>query len=87
MGTKSRIAVYSLVLGIVSFLNLLGVEKALVAIIAGWIGLVEIREEEKTGRGFAYAGIILGSLYIVVLTVLAVVKGPELLQMLKGMKG
>ena len=73
--------------GIVCFLNLLGLEKAIVAIIAGWLGLKEIEREEKSGRGFAYAGIILGILYIVVLSVLAIVKGPALIEMLKHMKG
>lgn len=87
MGSKSRIAVMAMVMGIVCFLNLLGIEKAAVAIVAGWLGLKETESEAKPGKWFAIAGIVLGSLYIVTIAVLLIFKGPEFIQMIQRMKG
>ena len=86
MGSKSKIAVIAMVIGIVSFLNLLNIEKAILAIVAGWIGLKEIKDEAKTGKGFAIAGIVLGSLYIVTITLVLIFKGPEFMQMIQKMR-
>jgi len=79
---RSRFAVFALVAGIVSFLNLLGLEKALLAIFMGVFALKELAAEGKGGRNFAVAGIVLGCVYIVTLTVIAIIKGPELISML-----
>jgi len=86
MGSKSKVAVLALVGGIACFLNLLGIEKAAFAITAGWLALKEIELEGKTGRNLAYAGIILGFLYIVVITLLLIFKGPEFISMIQSMK-
>ena len=86
MGSKSKIAVMAMVVGIVCFLNLAGIEKAILAIVAGWFGLKETENEAKAGKGFAIAGIVLGSLYIVTITVLLIFKGPEFIQMIHRMK-
>ncbi|PKL93017.1 MAG: hypothetical protein CVV21_01340 [Candidatus Goldiibacteriota bacterium HGW-Goldbacteria-1] len=80
--SRSRFAVFALVAGIVSFLNLLGLEKALLAIFMGVFALKEVAAENKGGKNFAVAGIVLGCAYIVTLTVIAILKGPELIQML-----
>jgi len=87
MGSKSKIAVMALVLGIVCFLNLLGIEKAIAAIIAGWLGLKETEIEGKSGKRLAMTGIVLGSLYIVTITVLLILKGPEFIGMISRMSG
>ncbi len=87
MGTKSKVAVASLIVGIACFLNLLGIEKALAAITLGWMGLKEVSAEEKAGKGFAYAGIILGCLYIVTLTVLLIIWGPQFIEHVKALAG
>lgn len=87
MGSKSRIAIMAMAIGIACFLNLLGLEKVILAIAAGWLGLKETENEAKAGRGFAIAGIVLGSLYIVTITVLLILKGPEFIQMIQRMKG
>ena len=87
MGNKSKVAIASLVLGGVCFLNLLGLEKAIAAIVLGTMGLKEIDTEEKTGKAFAYAGIILGCLYIVVLTVLLILYGPKFIEHIKALAG
>ena len=87
MGNKSKVAVLALVGGIACFLNLLGIEKAAFAITAGWLALKEIDAEGKTGKNFAYAGIILGFLYIVVITLLLIFKGPEFISIIQSLKG
>ncbi len=87
MNNKSKIAVLSLVIGILSFVHFFGIEKAVIAIIAGWLGLREIFYEGKSGKKFAYAGIILGTAYIIVIAVIAVVKWPELLKSIKMIGG
>ena len=87
MGNKSKVAVLALVGGIACFINLFGIEKAALAITAGWLALKEIDLEAKTGRYLAYAGIILGFLYIVVITILIIVKGPEFITMIQNLKG
>ena len=87
MGNKSKAAILALVGGIACFLNLLGVEKAVFTITAGWLALKEIDSEGKTGKNLAYAGIILGFLYFVVITLLLIFKGPEFITMIQSMKG
>jgi hypothetical protein len=68
--TTSGLAIASLILGIISFIPLLGVLPALVAIILGTIGLVKIKNNHNLqGKGMAIAGIVLGSLGIL-LTIL-----------------
>lgn len=87
MENKSKVAVLALASGIACFLNLFGIEKAALAITAGWLAIKEIDSEAKTGKYLAYAGIILGFLYIVVITILIIVKGPEFITMIQNLKG
>jgi hypothetical protein len=87
MGSKSKVAVMAMVLGIACFLNLLGIEKAIVAIVAGWMGLKETENEAKAGKRLAIAGIALGSLYIVTISVLLILYGPQFMEHLKMMSG
>jgi len=87
MGNKSKTALLSLVIGITCFLNVLNLDKAVIAILLGLFGLKEIELEAREGKGFAYAGIVLGCLYIVVLTVLLIVYGPQFIQHIKMMSG
>jgi len=87
MGTKSKVAVAGLVMGIASFVNLLGIEKAAAAIVFGWLGLQEAEAEQKAGKRLAYAGIILGSAYIVTVTVLLILYGPQFIEHVKMMSG
>ena len=87
MGTKSKVAIGSLIVGIACFLNLLGIEKALAAITLGWMGLKEAGSEGKNGKGFAYAGIILGAAYIITIAVLLIFYGPQFIERIKMMAG
>jgi len=82
MNQKSKLAIVSLVLGICSFIQLLGIEKAVLAIVFGNLALKEINQAQLTGKKNAYAGIILGSIYILVVVVMIFIKGPYLVSFL-----
>lgn len=86
MGDKSKVAIASLAMGIACFLNLFGIEKALAAIVFGWLGLKEVEAEQKAGKKLAYAGMILGTAYIVTITVLLIIYGPEFMEHIKKLK-
>ena len=86
MKGTSRIAVLSLVAGILCFVQLLGIEKALMAVIFGTVALKDVRDNQTGGKQYAYAAIGLGSLYILVLAVIAVVKGPSILSLIGKMR-
>ena len=83
---KSKLAIASFVLGAVSFIQLFGLEKALVAIIFGAVSIKEIATTKVPGRNYAYAGIILGSLYVLVLTIILVIKGPQMISLLMKLR-
>jgi hypothetical protein len=63
---KSGLAIASLVLGIVSFIPLVGVLLGILAIIFGIVSFSKIKKENLGGRGFAIAGIILGILGLLI---------------------
>jgi hypothetical protein len=85
---KSKLAIASFVLGLVSFVHLFGLEKAVLAVVFGAISLKEITDgQQLNGKKYAYAAIILGSLYILIILILAVVKGPEMFKLLGKMGG
>ncbi|MDO8734074.1 MAG: DUF4190 domain-containing protein [Elusimicrobiota bacterium] len=84
---KNKLAVAGFVLGLVSFVQLFGLEKAVLAVIFGAISLKEITSgQQLNGKKYAYAAIILGSVYILIILVLAVVKGPEIFKLLGKMR-
>lgn len=64
---RSSFAIASIAIGICAFIQLLGAEKAILAIIFGVLALREIKEKELTGKYLAIAGIILGIIYIILL--------------------
>ncbi len=85
--TKSKLAIASFILGIVSFIQLLGLEKALLAIIFGAVALRELSEvQELKGKNYAYAGIIFGSLYILILGIITIVKWPQIFELISKLK-
>jgi len=65
---KHPYAIVSLVLGISSFLPLplLNLDKALMAVIFGFLALRQIdkSDEAYSGQGLVYAGLALGGIYI-----------------------
>ena len=85
---KSKLAIASFVLGLVSFVQLFGLEKAVLAVVFGAISLKEITDgQQLNGKKYAYAAIILGSAYILIILILTVVKGPEMFKLLGKMRG
>jgi len=73
LGQKYAFATASLILGICSYVNLLGLEKPILAIIFGWLAL-----RTKPGpplnehRSWAKAGVTLGTIILIVLPVLII---------------
>jgi len=80
---KTKIAVLVFISGILSFVHLFGIEKALFTIIFGSILISENKKNAEPPPKLAITGIILGFIYIVVLLIIAIIKGPELLDVLK----
>ena len=73
LGQKYAFATASLILGIFSFINLLGLEKPILAIIFGWLALRATPEPRLTEhRVWAKTGVVLGSIVLVVLPTLIV---------------
>lgn len=67
---KYGLAVASFILGLVSFVPLLGVLTGIVAIVLGAISSAKIKKEQLGGKRLAIAGIILGILGIIFTIVL-----------------
>ncbi len=85
--TKSKLALASFILGIFTFIHLLGLEKALLSIIFGSIALKELfKSEELKGKSYAYAGIILGFLYVLILAIIIITKGQQIFVLLSKLK-
>ena len=84
---KSAYAVASVTLGILSFIQMFGLEKALAAGVFGAMALYEMKNDETIGgRGKAVAGMVLGGLYIVVVGVFFFIKGGEMVSLLGRVK-
>lgn len=73
LGQKYAFATVSLMLGIFSFVNLLGLEKPILAIIFGWLALRAKPEPQLTEhRVWAKAGVVLGSIILIVVPTLVI---------------
>ena len=74
LGQKYAFATVSLILGICSFVNLLGLEKPILAIIFGWLALRTTPEPKLTEhRGWAKAGVTLGTIILIVVPTLIII--------------
>ena len=74
LGQKYAYATISLVLGILCFINLAGMEKAALAVIFGWLALKSNPAPVlKQHRVWAKAGLSLGSLVLVLVPTLIIV--------------
>jgi hypothetical protein len=71
LGQKYAFATASLVMGIACFVNLLGLEKALVAILFGWMALKgQPAPKLVSHRSWAITGVTLGAILLVLVPVL-----------------
>ncbi len=82
---KSKLALISLILGIFSFVHLLGIEKAVLAIIFGTWALKETIDSPKSMK-IAWVGISLGLLYLVVIAIMVIFYFPKLVSVLESLK-
>jgi hypothetical protein len=74
LGQKYAFATASLILGICSFVNLLGLEKPILAIVFGWLALRTTPEPKLTEhRGWAKAGVTLGTIILIVVPTLIII--------------
>ena len=73
LGQKYAFATASLILGIFSFVNLLGLEKPILAIIFGWLALRSKPAPQLTQhRVWAKTGVVLGTIILIVLPILII---------------
>ena len=83
LGQKYAYATIALMLGIASFVNLLGMEKAILAIIFARLALKpEPPPPLKHRRGWGQAGLVLGLLQVVLISVLVIIFRNELREVL-----
>ena len=83
LGQKYAYATAALMLGIASFVNLLGMEKAILAIIFARLALKsEPPPALKNRREWGQAGLVLGVLQVVLISVLIIIFRNELRQAL-----
>ena len=86
LGQKYAYATVSLILGILCFVNLAGTEKAILAIVFGWLAL---RKKPAPAlvehRLWAKAGLILGVLMLVILLVVVVLNFNEIRQFIENL--
>jgi hypothetical protein len=67
LGQKYAYATISLVLGLACFINLAGLEKALLAVIFGWLALKSTPAPAlKARRVWAQTGMVLGLLVLII---------------------
>ena len=79
-------AVASMLLGIISYIQLLGIERAILAIVFGVIALRKIKESAGlSGEKYAYWGIGLGIVYMVIVLVFVLVKGVDIVSIVNSL--
>ena len=80
IGQKLAFSAASLTLGICSFISLLGMEKAILAIIFGVLAMRNSNARPAMRLGFARSGVVLGVLQIVLVAVLLIVFREEVMR-------
>lgn len=84
LGQKYAFATASLILGICSFVNLLGLEKPILAIVFAWLALRTKPEPAlKAHRMWAKAGLVLGMLVLVIVPTIIIVKFDEVREIIE----
>ena len=84
LGQKYAFATASLVLGICCFVNLLGLEKPILAIIFGWLALRAQPAPLLTQhRVWAKTGVVLGTIVLIVVPVIVILNLDRLREMIE----
>ncbi|MDD5006250.1 MAG: DUF4190 domain-containing protein [Candidatus Omnitrophica bacterium] len=77
----NELAIASLTIGILSFIQLFGLERSITAVVFGILALKRIKQDEsQRGKKMAMAGIILGIIY----TLLAIIIMPHAIELAKS---
>ena len=77
----SEFAIASLVMAILSFVTLLGIEKAFAALAFGILALLRIgKNGQLRGKGLAIAGILLAGIAVVLIIIVAIRYLPQVVQ-------
>ncbi len=91
LGQKYAFATASLILGISCFVNLLGLEKAILAIVFSWLALRTKPEPIlKEHRMWAKAGLVLGVLPLIILPIILILNFDrirEIIELLSKLDG
>ena len=83
----SEFAVASLVMGIVSFVQIMNLEKAIVAIVFAVLAFKRLRSDPTLqGKRLAVAGVTLGIISFVATSILTVIYFPKIKQMAAQMQ-
>ena len=86
VGQKLAFAVVSLTLGVCSFISLLGIEKAILAIVFGTLAMKNHGVRPPIRLGFARFGVALGVLYIILGAVLLIVFREDVMRFFEFME-
>lgn len=87
LGQKYAYATISLILGISCFVGLAGLEKAILAIVFGWLALKSTPPPAlKDRRLWAKTGLVLGSLILVVVPTLIILNFDRLRLMIETLQ-
>lgn len=91
VGQKYAFATASLILGIFSFVNLLGLEKPILAIVFGWLALRSNPAPQLTEhRNWAQAGVVMGTIVLIIVPTLIILnldRVRELVELLSRLQG
>ena len=83
LGQKYAFATASLVLGVACFVNLLGLEKAILAIAFGWLALrAQPAPVLQQHRAWAKAGVILGVLPLIIVPLVLILNYERLRELI-----
>lgn len=84
LGQKYAYATISLILGICCFVNFLGMEKAILAIVFGWLALKTTPPPAlKERRLWAKTGLVLGTALLILVPVIVILNFDELREIIE----
>ena len=86
LGQKYAYATISLILGLACFINLAGLEKALLAVIFGWMALKSTPAPAlKARRLWAKTGVVLGALMLILVPTIIILNLDRLRVLLEAL--
>jgi hypothetical protein len=86
LGQKYAFATISLILGLACFINLAGLEKALLAVIFGWMALKSTPAPAlKARRVWAKIGIVMGALMLIIVPTIIILNLDRLRVMVEAL--